>query len=258
MFNNIKICINSFLRKIGYQISRYPPVTQEFLYRDFDQNDRSLWETVSPYTMTSREQVYSLTHAVEYVIKNNIPGDFVECGVWKGGSSLAIALTLLRLGNVSRHIYLYDVFEMGWPEPHEVDGTVDGRTPIQVWHDLLAQGGTPETLLATLEPVRKVMESSGYPMDKVHIIMGKVEDTIPGQAPDSIALLRLDTDFYESTRHELTHLYPRLANAGVLIIDDYAAFKGSQKATNDYFEAHNARVLLHRVDPHGYRIGIKT
>lgn len=147
---------------------------------------------------------------------------------------------------------------MGWPKPHEVDGTTDGRTPKQVWEDLLAQGGIPETLLATIEPVRNLMNASGYPLDKIHIIMGRVEETIPKQVPDTIALLRLDTDFFESTRHELVHLYPRLSNAGVLMIDDYGAYKGSRKATDDYFEEHHVRVLLHRVDPHGYRVGVKT
>ncbi len=254
----LKIAVNSLLRKIGYQITRYPPVEPAFFLRDFDDNDKRIFETVSPYTMTSREQVYSLTHAVEYVIRHDIPGDFVECGVWKGGSSLAIALTLLRLGDTSRHLYLYDAFETGWPEPHEVDGTTDGRTPQQIWEELLAQGGTPETLLATRQPVCDLMASTGYPMDKIHVIMGHVEDTIPEQAPDTIALLRLDTDFYESTRHELQHLYPRLSHAGVLIIDDYGAYKGSQMATDEYFEEHKVRVLLHRVDPHGYRVGVKT
>ena len=87
------------------------------------------------------------------------------------------------------------------------------------------------------------------------LIEGKVEETIPGQAPGAISLLRLDTDWYESTAHELKYMYPALSAGGVLIIDDYGHWRGSREATDEYFSSHS-RVLLNRLDYSG-RIAIK-
>jgi len=207
--------------------------------------------------MTGPERVFSLRRAVEYVVENDIPGDLVECGVWKGGSSMVMALTLLRLDDVSRGVCLYDTFEKGWPKGSEEDVTVDGVRAHDFYVQALARGETEDTLFAKFHAVREAMTSTGYPADKVHMIKGRVEETIPDQAPDTIALLRLDTDWYESTKHELVHLYPRLSVGGPLIIDDYAYFEGARKATDEYFTEHEVSMLLHRLDAGGCRIGVK-
>jgi hypothetical protein len=89
------------------------------------------------------------------------------------------------------------------------------------------------------------------------LIAGKVEETLPEHAPESIALLRLDTDWYESTRHELEHLFPRVVAGGVLLLDDYGHWKGSRKAVDEYFAAQGITMLLNRVDYTG-RLGIVT
>jgi hypothetical protein len=86
--------------------------------------------------------------------------------------------------------------------------------------------------------------------------VGKVEDTIPADIPEKIALLRLDTDWYESTKHELIHLFPRLQKGGVLIIDDYGFWKGARKAVDEYFAENNIQILLNRIDDTG-RMAIK-
>jgi hypothetical protein len=101
---------------------------------------------------------------------------------------------------------------------------------------------------SSLDEVRSNMVRTGYPVDRMRFVKGKVEDSIPGQAPAQIALLRLDTDFYESTYHELRHLYPRLAPGGVLIIDDYGHWAGARKATDQYFAELGRPVLLQRID----------
>jgi len=258
----VKVTINTVMRTIGYQIRRFPgpeaPSPEPAsLPPDFDETDIALWEAVAPYTMTSPERVFSLRRAVEYVVKNDVPGDFVECGVWKGGSSMVMALTLLRLGDWSRHLYLYDTFEKGWPEASEVDVTFDGVTGHELYLQAIARGETEDTLFAKFHAVQAAMDSTEYPPDKVHMIKGRVEETIPDHIPDTIALLRLDTDWYESTKHELVHLYPRLSVGGPLIIDDYGWFEGARKATDEYFEEHHVSMLLHRVDHGGYRIGVK-
>jgi hypothetical protein len=105
-----------------------------------------------------------------------------------------------------------------------------------------------------MEDVRANLLSTGYPAEKIHLIKGKVEDTIPGTLPRGLSILRLDTDWYESTRHELIHLYPLLHPKGVLIIDDYGDWQGAKKAVDEYFK--ESEIFLHRIDRTG-RIAIK-
>ena len=100
------------------------------------------------------------------------------------------------------------------------------------------------------------MRTTGYPDDRIHYVKGKVEDTIPATLPEQIAVLRLDTDWYESTYHELVHLYPQLAPAGVLYIDDFGCWLGAREAVGQYFSEHPSKILLNRVDG-GARIGVK-
>jgi O-methyltransferase len=101
------------------------------------------------------------------------------------------------------------------------------------------------------------MYSTGYDMGRIHFVKGKVEDTIPNGAPSRIAILRLDTDWYESTRHELENLYPRLSPRGVLIIDDYGHWAGCRQAVDEYIHSNKIKLLLNRVDYTG-RVAVKT
>jgi hypothetical protein len=105
--------------------------------------------------------------------------------------------------------------------------------------------------------VKNNLYSTGYPRENIIFIKGKVEETIPAVIPDKIAILRLDTDWYESTYHELLHLFPRLSVHGVLILDDYGCLKGAKRATDTYFNEHGVKVLLNRIDYSG-RIAIKV
>ena len=222
-------------------------------YRDLSPETRETMERCRPFTMTSPERIASLCAAIEYVTKHDIPGDFVECGVWKGGSSMAAALTYQRTGRTP-DLYLYDTYE-GMSAPTEDD--IDASTGATA-EDLLNQASKDELVwcYSSLDEVKGNIGSTGYPMDRVHMIKGKVEDTIPGTIPEQIAILRLDTDFYESTRHELVHLYPRLSHGGVLIIDDYGHWLGARKAVDEYIEENGLRILLNRIDVTG-RIAIK-
>ena len=110
---------------------------------------------------------------------------------------------------------------------------------------------------ATLDDVQHNMRATGYPQERVHYVQGKVKDTLLKQRPRSVACLRLDTDWYESTRHELEHLFPRLASGGVLILDDYGFWAGQKKAVDEYFAAHGITLLLKRIDANA-RLAIKT
>ena len=201
--------------------------------------------------MTSVERMYALHEGLRYVTAAEIPGDVVECGVWRGGSSMLAALTLAELG-VNRRLWMYDTFE-GMPAPGVHDVRYSGERARESLDPAQRIAGVSnDWAWATIEDVESNMRSTGHP--DLELVVGKVEDTIPARAPDRISLLRLDTDWYESTRHELDHLYPRLSAGGVLIIDDYGHWLGARRAVDEYFQ--DRPILLNRIDYTG-RIAVK-
>jgi hypothetical protein len=211
---------------------------------------------VLPYTMTSPARVLAVCDAIHYIVANSVEGDIVECGVWKGGSMMAAAYMLRRLGAADRHLYLFDTFE-GMTPPTERDVAIDGQTADALLKRSNRQEAGSVWCLASLQEVREALSSTGYESSKLHFVKGRVEDTLPDAAPERIALLRLDTDWYESTRHELEHLYPRLVSGGVLMIDDYGHWQGARKAVDEYIEHHRLPLLLHRIDYTG-RCAVKV
>jgi hypothetical protein len=249
--------VKSFERRIRRRIKRTDP---DALPRDFEPGFKSIFDAARPYTMTSPARMYALYLATQHVVENRIAGDVVECGVWRGGSAMVAALTLLAANDTSRTIWLYDTFE-GMTEPGERDVDLDGRPARMRWNtefkvSARENGAGSDWCYASLEEVRHNVLGTGYPEDKVRFVRGKVEETIPAQSPQSVALLRLDTDWFESTWHELLHLYPRLTAGGALILDDYGSWKGSREATDKYFAEHGGKPFLARIDEAG-RIAIK-
>lgn len=210
--------------------------------------------SVQELTMTSPQRVLALVSAVEYLEANRIAGSIVECGVWRGGSMSAVAKTLMNRGATSRDLWLYDTFE-GMSEPTANDVDFLGQTADQLLqtHDRADQKSV--WCCSPVEQVRQTMQQTGYPESRVHFVEGKVEETLPQTLPERIALLRLDTDWYESTRCELEYLFPRLVPGGVLIIDDYGHWEGCRRAVDEYFANHKVPMLLNRIDYTG-RIGI--
>jgi predicted O-methyltransferase YrrM len=222
---------------------------------DFSSDDVALLERVRPYTMTTPERVFSAANAARYVADANIPGALVECGVWRGGSSMAMALALLSRGVTDRDLYLFDTYE-GMSAPTDADLDHAGRPAREKFEQTRTGDDTAAWCAAPLDDVRANLAQTGYPAGRVHLVKGKVEDTLPGGAPEQIALLRLDTDWYESTKHELETLYPRLVSGGVLILDDYGHWQGSRRAVDEYLAAHDVHLLLNRIDYTG-RIAVK-
>ncbi|MQA97941.1 MAG: macrocin O-methyltransferase [Streptosporangiales bacterium] len=213
--------------------------------RDFGEAERAIIDAVRPYTMTGNDKLHALITATRYIHDHAVPGAVVECGVWRGGSMQAVARTLDMSGDHSRDLYLFDTFE-GMTEPSDHDTRHDGRSAAQL---LAASDRTAGVWAqASLADVQEGFAQVPYPADRVHYVQGSVEETVPGEAPDRIALLRLDTDWYESTRHELDHLYPRLVSGGVLILDDYGYWKGARKATDEFLERTGERLLLIRIN----------
>lgn len=224
---------------------------------DFDEEGfQDIYNLCAPYTMTPKERMYSLYNSLNYIIDNNIPGDFVECGVWKGGSAMMIAKFLKIKKIENRKIYLYDTFE-GMVKPGDSDINLWGEKAADKFSKTSTGEDSSDWAYAPIEEVKHNIGLTGFSEEHVIYVKGKVENTIPSTVPSStIAILRLDTDWYESTMHELVHLFPKISKYGVLIIDDYGHWTGSKKATLEYFEKQNEAILLNKVD-YAARIGVK-
>ena len=225
-----------------------------------DIDDEQFWkfyDVIKEKTMVSIPNLFSLYNSVNYVVKNNIGGDFVECGVWRGGCSMLIALVLKHHNISNRRIYLYDTFD-GMSSPTEFDKDFKEIKATDHLKTKKTKDRKSIWCYADLEDVTNNMKQTGYNFNNIVFIKGKVEETLVNEAqPEKISLLRLDTDWYESTKVELEHLFPKLEKEGVLVIDDYGHWQGARKAVNEYFSKNNINILLNRVD-YTCRMGIKN
>jgi hypothetical protein len=233
--------IKALLRKI--RPSRAPRL--ERVIPEISPAEAALLERFAAYTMTSVERQWAVIRAIAYLNANRIPGDIVECGVWRGGNML-IAKALSEGAPLPRRFYLYDTFT-GMSAPSDADVSLSGEPADKTFRERQRPDRT-DWVYAALDDVRGNFRDAGLLDDAVVFIKGKVEDTLRQEAnlPKSIALLRLDTDFYESTKAELEALYPRLVPGGVMIIDDYGHWQGARKAVDEYFR--DAHPLLVRID----------
>ncbi|MDP1821492.1 MAG: TylF/MycF/NovP-related O-methyltransferase [Acidimicrobiales bacterium] len=229
----------------GYDVVRTVPEGAGRTYPpDFDDDLIALCERVRPYTLTSPERIAALRDAVRHVVRRGVPGAFVECGVWRGGSMMVVALTLREMEVDDRELVLFDTFtHMPFPGPEDVD--LFGRPAADAYD---AASAAEAFRYLPFEEVQAALAGTGYPVERTRFVPGLVEDTIPDEAPEEIALCRLDTDWYQSTRHEMEHLFGRIRPGGILIVDDYGHFMGAKQAVDEYFAAHGPDVLLHRID----------
>ena len=227
-------------------------------FPDSSPQQREIIEAVTPFTMTSPERILALCDAAEHVTQNEIAGDIVECGVWKGGSMAAVARTLTSMQSTRRTLWMYDTFE-GMSAPTENDVDFRGKSAKSMLDDAdveLAESKESIWCRCGLETVQQTLRETAYPEAHLRFVKGKVEDTLIDNSPEQIAILRLDTDWYESTRCEMETLFPKLVVGGVLVIDDYGHWQGCRKAVDEYFAKNNVKMFLHRVDYTG-RLGIK-
>lgn len=208
--------------------SRFRDVEDDFFWR--------LVQSTYLNTLLTTERLFNLYHATEYLVKNKIAGDFVECGVFLGGAVQLMASKLIQLGDVSRKIWLYDTFT--------------GFTEMQSEHDVNFNGKKigEQQFVNFRELANGNVAQSGYPMDLVNLVEGDVCETLPHNESEQIALLRLDTDTYNSTVAELELLYPKLVVGGVLILDDYGYSLGVRKAVDEYFAGRNETLFYQRPD----------
>ena len=203
------------------------------------------------YSMASWERLYANLNSIKYLIKSEIEGSIVECGVWRGGSMLTMLKTLKQFSATNRDVYLYDTFT-GMSAPSKEDGNFAHEKFKEL------QTGVEESnwCYADLNDVKSTIKLVDYPQEKIHFVKGKIEDTVPNTMPDRISLLRLDMDWHDPTLHALTYLYPKVEPGGVIILDDYGHWEGCKLAVDRFFEEMNINILLNRIDYTG-RIGIK-
>lgn len=244
-----------FLRSI-FNLFGMEVVRRNALPAEATEADRRTVELVRPYTMTSSDRLWALIQAVRYVVAADIPGDLVECGVWRGGSSMAMAKTLWDCGQSTRQIWLYDTFKgMTDPQPVDVEAH-SGRTAREALDAERKSAAGGVWCIASKDDVCANLQKTDYPLERFKLIEGDVRETLRREAPGQISVLRLDTDWYQSTLIELDLLYPKLSAGGVCIIDDYGFWAGARKAVDEYFQKHGIHVLLNRIDKAG-RIFIK-
>jgi hypothetical protein len=222
---------------------------------DVEPADLDIIDEVRPYTMVGAERTYGFMQATRYIACHRLPGAIVECGVWKGGAVMASIRVLQAMGVTDREYYLYDTYE-GMPQPGVLDQRLNGTSADPDFHRLRISDHSSHWCRAEFEDVRDRVLRTGYDPDRIHFVKGRVERTIPDVMPERIAILRLDTDWYESTKHELEHLFPRLVQGGVLILDDYGHWLGARQAVNEYFAGQAIHMLLQRTD-HTGRMGVK-
>lgn len=247
--------IDQVARRFGLQISRLSSAKSR-LPVEATESDRALIGSLTPFTMTSAERLWSLLNAVRYVVDESIPGDFVECGVWRGGSVMAMARTLVDLGATEKRIWLYDTFEgMTAPTDEDVEAVTRVSAAAMLAETEVADGNNVWCVAGRAD-VEANVRSTDYPFDRFIFVEGDVVTTLSSWVPDSISLLRLDTDWYESTRKSLEVLYPRLVVGGVCILDDYGHWQGARKAVDDYFAGLRHRPYMHPIDYSG-RVFIK-
>jgi hypothetical protein len=213
---------------------------------------------VRPFTMTSWERVWAVIQAVAYVHARPIEGDIVECGVWRGGSSMAAAQALLLAGDASRQLWMFDTYA-GMNKPTDDDRRLHSDEPaLGKWLETSTEQDGSDWCKASLEDVRGNMKQTGYPAERIRMVAGRVEETLldPANIPAQIAILRLDTDWYESTRTEMECLFERVAPGGIVIFDDYGHWAGAKRAVDDYLST-QPPYLMNRIDASG-RILVKS
>jgi hypothetical protein len=212
-------------------------------------------------TRVSRERLFATLMSCKYVLQNNLDGDFVECGVWRGGNSI-IAAGIFKMYNSCKKVYLYDTFQ-GMTAPTEVDTRLgeDGSAAKEALDTTELDKNKKWTMniwcYASIDDVKANFSTLDLLSENVVFVQGDILKTLDTTIPDKISVLRLDTDWYESTKKEMDVLYERIVRNGVLMVDDYGYWAGSKKAVDEYFEKNPPRPFLQYIDNTG-RLGIKT
>jgi len=206
-------------------------------------------EIVRNNTMVDKSRIAELSNSLDNVIKNRIEGDFVECGTWRGGLA-ALMVDKIKSNSVEKQLWIYDTFQ-GMVEP----STADGNTAIDEFNSKkISNSDYSNWCRATLDLVKNTISQVDENFDEyTKFIVGKVEDTLleKQNIPNKISILRLDTDWYESTKIEFEVLYPLVCVGGIIIVDDYSTWQGSNKATEEFLSTQDLDSYLKNISPNG-------
>ena len=211
----------------------------DLLYDDVDARTRREgrdWP-LRAYTMIGLERLNNLQYCIQDVIANNIRGDLIETGVWRGGATIFMRAVLKADAITDRCVWVADSFE-GLPMPDEQRYPADAG-------DMNYQS---RELAVSLEQVKANFERFELLDEHVRFLKGWFRDTLPTAPIEKLAVLRLDGDMYESTIGALTHLYPKLSRGGYVIVDDYGAVAGCRKAVDDYRASEEIKEEIRWVD----------
>jgi len=261
----MKKTINNLLRNFGIEIKRTQKSRNISFYSDFNRNIGYEFEKeandaikiVRKQTMLPYVNLVTLYEQIMYCEKGNIEGDFVECGVWKGGAVGLMALANLKNGSIRRNLHLFDAFEEICAPNKEMDGDVGIKEVKQVLGKNALTNGELVPLRGIydkfggpgdINECKRLIEFTiGYPANYVNYHKGWFQDTIPikSQEIGKIAILRLDGDWYESTKVCLENLYDKVVPNGIIIFDDYGTYAGCKKAVDEFFELKKEFYYLH-------------
>jgi len=238
---------------LGYKIISKSTFNYKFDLTD-QETDILNYVLENRLTMGSKDNLSATILAARYVCKNKIEGDFVECGVWRGGHGIAAALTF-NLYNIQKKVICLDTF-LGMTKPTDNDFSNHNKLKAISEFNYNSRGNHNAWCFASHEEVQANFLRAGVSKDDFQLIKGDVAETLPKFKVNAISILRLDTDWYESTKTELEYLWPLLSVDGVLVVDDYGHWQGSKKAVDEFFES-TSSILFHAID-YTSRSGIKT
>lgn len=249
------------LRSIGLEVHLTKAPSDFVMPVEFSKRDVEIFEYIwsNGLIMGTPQGLAAAISACKHVAKAGVTGDFVECGVWRGGISLAAKL-IFEEYRCDKRVWLFDTFA-GMPEPTEFDRPRFEKFDTRQVFDEAQREGFNEWCYASIEDVRRNFERAGANFEQTRFIKGDVRQTLHDEAnlPAGISVLRLDTDWYESTKVQLEVLYPRLSRGGGLLIDDFGYWEGVRKAVEEYFGSRPASEmpLLYYTDLSG-RMGVKV
>ncbi|WP_440613970.1 TylF/MycF/NovP-related O-methyltransferase [Candidatus Pelagibacter sp. HIMB1748] len=242
MINALKSLISKALGKMGYSVINH---NQKIV--ELSKKDDELINLVKNYSMTPKIRIYNLLQALRHIKIKKIEGDYVECGVWKGGNILLFKKFLENEDSSLRNIYAFDTFQ-GMTDPDENDIEISSKDTAT---KLLQKDKNKKTNvwgICSLDQVKKNISKHTKDLRNIYFVKGAVEKTLNENKniPEKISLLRLDTDWYQSTKKELEVLYKKVSIGGIIIIDDYGHWGGSKKAVDEFFS--DKFVWMHYVD----------
>lgn len=192
--------------------------------------------------------------AVKYILSRNILGAFVECGV-DAGNFQVVWIQELKKQNKIRNIYLYDTFS-GLTKPSEFDYTrpdavyfsMNNTDVKNMWKSQIVDANTNRWCYTPLDKVKLRLNVLDYPTENLHYIVGDVMQTLKMFVPEKIAMLRLDTDWYESSKFELEMMFDRVIPGGLIIFDDYYHWDGQRRAVDEFFQQRGINVDIIKID----------